>query len=289
MSLGFSSVSAIYFPGANQSAAKVAVRCAEMGHEPGDQDLVVVARKTGGWLGVQGILKSVDDKTLTFTWKGADRMISLPTVRAIFLAPTSSGKTARFKGVLTVRDGSSVRFASLKYAGGVFGLSLDGSDALQMSAAAFASVKFVSDRVVSLSDLKPVSVSQHGLLDTTMGWRINSSVSGSPITLAGRVYNTGLGLHSFCQLTYNLDGQYRALIATIGIDDLVRPGGDAGLTFLGDGKKLLAPLRITGRGKPQAVRIPLTGVKSLVIRLDYGKDQLDVGDHVDFAGARLIK
>ena len=61
------------------------------------------------------------------------------------------------------------------------------------------------------------------------------------------------------------------------------------LTFLGDGKKLLAPLRITGRGKPQAVRIPLTGVKSLVIRLDYGKDQLDVGDHVDFAGARLIK
>jgi alpha-galactosidase len=152
-----------------------------------------------------------------------------------------------------------------------------------------ASIKFSSDRVMSLSDLKPQSVKQHGLLDTTMGWRIDRSVGGGPITMGRRVYSRGLGLHSFCELTYSLGGQYRALIATVGIDDVVRPGGDAELTFIGDGKKLLAPLRITGKGKPQAVRIPLAGVKSLVIRVDYGKDRLDVGDHVDFAGARLIK
>ena len=48
-------------------------------------------------------------------------------------------------------------------------------------------------------------------------------------------------------------------------------------------------LRITGKGKPQPVRVKLTGVKTFVIRVDYGKDLLDSGDHVDLAGARLIK
>jgi hypothetical protein len=289
MSFAFSSFTAIYLPDSSRTAAKIAAKCAEMELEPDDQDLVVVARKTGGLLGVKGILKSVDDKSLTFSWKGEDRMISLQTVRAIFLAPTNSSKPAKFKGVLTLRDGSGVGFASVKYAGGVFGVSIDGSSVLKMPAGKMASIKFSSDRVMSLSDLKPQSVKQHGLLDTTMGWRIDRSVGGGPITMGRRVYSRGLGLHSFCELTYSLGGQYRALIATVGIDDVVRPGGDAELTFIGDGKKLLAPLRITGKGKPQAVRIPLAGVKSLVIRVDYGKDRLDVGDHVDFAGARLIK
>ncbi len=289
MSFAFSSVTAIYLPGSSGTAAKVAAKCVEMGLEPDDQDLVVVARKTGGLLGVKGILKSVDDKALTFSWKGSDRMISLPTVRAIFLAPTGASKAAKFRGVLTLGDGSSVGFASVRYTGGVFGISVDGSSVSKMPAGKMASIKFLSDRVVSLSDLKPQAVKQHGLLDTTMGWRIDRSVGGGPITMGRRVYSRGLGLHSFCELTYSLDGQFRALIATVGIDDIVRPGGDAELTFIGDGKKLIAPLRITGKGKPQAVRIPLAGVRSFVIRVGYGKDQLDVGDHVDFAGARLIK
>ena len=38
-----------------------------------------------------------------------------------------------------------------------------------------------------------------------------------------------------------------------------------------------------------AIRVALGGVKTLVIRVGFGKDLLDVGDHVDLAGARLIK
>ncbi len=289
VSFAFSSVAAIYLPASGQSAAQVAAKCAEMGLEPGEQDVVVVARKTGGWLSVQGILKSADDKALTFSWKGTDRQISMPTVRAVFLAPTTAAKPEKFRGMLTLGDGSSVRFTSLTYDKYVFNVALSGAGETKMPAGKVASVKFVSDRVVNLGDLKPLAVKQHGLLDTTMGWRLNRSVSGAAIVLGGRSYSRGIGLHSFCELTYGLDAQYKALIATIGIDDIVRPGGDASLTFLGDGKELLAPLRVTGKGKPLAVRIPLAGVKSFVIRVDYGKDKLDVGDHVDFAGARLIK
>jgi hypothetical protein len=289
LSFGFSRVGAIFIPSPSQSAADVQAKCTAMELGRGEQDVVVVAGKSGGWLEVQGILKSIDDKMLTFSWKGSDRKISLPTIRAVFLASTGSAKTEKFKGVLTLRDGSSVRFNSLTYATNAFVADITGAGEAKLAASDISAVKFVSDRVMELSDLKPQAVKQHGLLDTMMSWRANRSVSGGAITLAGRSFSTGLGLHSFCELTYNLDAQYKSLIAVVGIDDLVRPGGDAKLTFLGDGKELISPLRLTGKDKPQSVRVGLAGVKTFVIRVDYGTDSLDVGDHVDLAGARLIK
>jgi len=289
LTLPFSRVASIYLPSSTQTAADVVKKCAAMELERGDTDLVVVARKTGGWLGVQGILKSIDATTLTFTWKGTDRKISMVTVRAIFLASTGTPAAEKFKGVLTLRDGSAVRFNSVTFAGGAFTVGPVGSPTASLAAESVSKLKFSSDRVLNLSEVKPLSVKQHGLLNTVMGWRVNESVSGGSISLGGRVFNSGVAMHSFCELTYGLDAQYTGLIAIVGIDDAVRPGGDANLTFIGDGKEILAPLRVTGKGKPQAVRVPLKGIKTFVIRVDYGKDMLDVSDHVDLAGARLIK
>ena len=291
VTLAFSRVTAFYLPSAGKTAAAVADKCAKLGIGSEQKDVVVVAQKSGKWLGVEGVLKSIGAKTLTFSWKDTDREINIATVRAVFLASTGAPKTEKFRGVLTLRDGSSVRFASLTYAKSQFGVTLAGPGAAEMKMPAdkIAAVKFVSDRVMNLGDLKPKSVKEHGLLDTTMKWRTNRSVGGSPITLGGRKFSRGLGLHSFCELTYDLDAQYKALIAVVGIDDLIRPGGDASLSFIGDGKEIIAPLRITGKGKPHSVRVPLAGVKIFIIRVDYGKDSLDVGDHVDLAGARLIK
>jgi len=289
ITFAFPSVAALYLPSSSQSAADVARKCRTLGFGRGDKDLVVVASKSGGWLGVQGICKSIDDKMVTFSWKGTDRKIGLPGVRAVFLAPTGSAKAEKFRGVLTLRDGSSVRFASLTYGKPAFNIGLAGSGDTKTAAGNVAAVKFVSDRVMNLSDMTPQAVKQHGLLDTAMSWRTNRSVSGGAISLDGRSYSTGLGLHSFCELTYKLDARFKSLIAVVGIDDVVRPGGDATLTFLGDGKELSSPMRVTGKDKPQSVRVGLTGVTILVIRVDFGKDSLDVGDHVDLAGARLIK
>jgi len=289
ITFAFPGIGAIYLPTSSQSAADVAMKCRTLGLERGDRDVVVVTGKAGGWLGVQGICKSIDDKMLTFSWKGTDRRISLAGVRAVFLAPTGSAKSEKFRGVLTLRDGSSVPFASLTYGKSAFNIGLGGSGETKTAAGNVAVVKFVSDRIVNLSDMTPQTVKQHGLLDTAMSWRTDRSVSGGAISLEGRSYSTGLGLHSFCELTYKLDAEYKSLIGVVGIDDVVRPGGNAKLTFLGDGKELSAPLTVTGKDKPQSVRVSLVGVKTLVIRVGFGEDLLDVGDHVDLAGARLIK
>jgi hypothetical protein len=291
LTFAFSGVAEMYFPRSTKSAADVVKKCRSLELARGDQDLVVVAQKSGTWLGIKGTCKSIDDKALTFSWKNEDRMINRATVRAVFLASTGSTQGEKFSGLLTLRDGTSLRFASLTGEKSAFNLGLPGSgDAkIKITAGSLAGVKFVSDRVMNLSDLKPQSVKQHGLLDTTMGWKVNRSVSGGAILLGGRNYSTGLGLHSFCELTYKLDARFKSLITVVGIDDVVRPRGDAKLTFLGDGKELTAPLRVSGKDKPQSLRVELTGVKTLIIRVGFGKDLLDVGDHVNLAGARLIK
>ena len=40
---------------------------------------------------------------------------------------------------------------------------------------------------------------------------------------------------------------------------------------------------------PRQVRVDVTGVKRLTLRVDFGADQLDVADHVNIVAARLIK
>jgi len=99
-----------------------------------------------------------------------------------------------------------------------------------------------------------------------------------------------VGLHGPGGLSYKLDGQYATFVSTVGIDDAVRPNGDANVSFVGDGKPLCEPIRLHGKDSPQQdVRLKIAGVKSFVIRVDFGRDGLDFADHVDLANARLLK
>jgi len=69
----------------------------------------------------------------------------------------------------------------------------------------------------------------------------------------------------------------------------VRPIGDADVTILCDDKPAGQVLRVTGKSDPADIKLDVTGVKKLTIRVDFGQDKLDAGDEVDLAGARLIK
>ena len=96
-------------------------------------------------------------------------------------------------------------------------------------------------------------------------------------------------MHSFCELTSDLDGAFSRLVMTAGIDDVAGPHGDAVLTIIADGKTLAEPVRLTGRDEARFLRLDVANVKRLIVRVDYGPDGLDVADCVDLADARLIK
>jgi hypothetical protein len=126
------------------------------------------------------------------------------------------------------------------------------------------------------------------MLDRSFPYKVDRSVGGGPLLLGKRQFSTGLGLHSFCELSWKLDGKYEVMVAVAGIDDAAT-GGDAILTVLVDGKPAGDAMRLTGGEKPVPIRIELDGAEELAVRVDFGPDKLDVGDHVDLAGARLIR
>jgi len=279
--------SVFYQPIGDATAGELSRKAREMKLEPSAADLLVAVNERGDWLTVNGLLKAVGPDTILFRWKDDDRTVKRETVRAIFF-----GRVARWvpgrDGVVIVSDGSVVGFESLTLAGETAAIRTAAVGERKIPRGKLAVIRFESDRVVELADLKPDGVNEYGVFET-FPHRVNASVGGGPIRLGGRIYATGLGLHSFCELSYELAGRFSTFVATVGIDDTMRPRGDAVLTFLGDGRQLAEPLRLTGKDKPTTLRLNVSRVRVMTIRVDFGQHGLDSGDHVDLAAARLIK
>ncbi len=181
-----------------------------------------------------------------------------------------------FSGELEGADGNTVRMLAS------FGSPLE----LGLKDVAKLSVR--SPRVTYVSDLKPSAERAEGQVHRPWPIRLDRSVSAKPLSLGGRVFDKGLGVHSRTELTYEIGGAYEAFVATIGIDDTARPRGSVVFRVTGDGRKLLDSGEVRGSDEPRDVRVDVSGVKSLTLIVDYGEG-LDVADHADWGGARLLK
>jgi hypothetical protein len=286
--LPVAAVSVIYLPAPGETPAQVERRCQRFRLVGSAVDMMILAKDQKRWLGVEGALKTIDATNVTFHWEKTDYSVSRRQVPAVRLA-RRPGKAPAPAGLLTTTDGSVVGFSSVAAGADTVSLDLPSLGKRKVPRRAVAGIRFLSDRLVKLSDLKPSAVQERGFFETKFPHRRNLAVSGKPLTLGSKQYEFGLGLHSFCELTYDLDGRYATFVALAGIDDAVRPHGDALLTVLGDGKELQKPLRLTGKDEPVLIRAPVKGIKKLTIRVDFGEDGLGVGDHVDLAAARLIE
>ena len=151
-----------------------------------------------------------------------------------------------------------------------------------------AALTITSDRVVYISNLKTVTQKIEGILHRPWAPRFDKSAGGGPISLGGRVYERGLGVHSRTELTFAIDGVYEMFVATIGIDDSVRPRGSVVFRVVGDGRVLYDSGVVTGKDEPVDIRVDVTDVKRLRLIVDFGEG-LDLADHANWADARLLK
>jgi alpha-galactosidase len=135
-----------------------------------------------------------------------------------------------------------------------------------------------------------VVLSHHPWISATSGWMsptIDASVGGgSPISLLGQVYPTGIGIASPSTVRYYLGDQCRRLTATIGIDDAVRnvgpEGGTSTFQVVGDGRVLFDSGVVT-RDAVQQVDVDLTGVRVLDLVVGEAGDG-GYNDRADWAG-----
>ena len=122
-------------------------------------------------------------------------------------------------------------------------------------------------------------------------YRCDKNLDDGPIRLDNVSYAKGLAIHSWTELIFELDGEYREFKAIIGVDDLVNGSEGPTLVQIEDaatGKALHKTLEISRKTKPVDVTVNVQNVKSLRIRVT-SPELLDLGHHVDLAEARVTK
>jgi hypothetical protein len=142
-------------------------------------------------------------------------------------------------------------------------------------------------KLAYLSDLEPTRVEETPILADLYHYRRDKNLEGGPLSVGRKIYAKGLALHSKAILEYDVAG-YSNFRCVLGLDDAMAGSAHAVVKIEGDGKELLATTVSSRDNKPQDVSLPIKGVQKLRLIVDYGED-LDLGDHVDFADARIIK
>jgi hypothetical protein len=116
----------------------------------------------------------------------------------------------------------------------------------------------------------------------------DKSVGGVPISLRGKRFEKGLGVHSKTRLTYALRGEYSLFRAVIGIDDEARGKGNAIFKVLSGNEILFESGDLTGSSPAEIVDLKISGVQQIVLEVDYGKE-FHIGDRAVWADAKVIR
>ncbi len=123
----------------------------------------------------------------------------------------------------------------------------------------------------------------------TQGWREtrnDASISGQPISIAGRRYEKGFGTHAPGEMVFKLNGQNKFFSADVGVDD---QGGAAGSVefqvWLDDHKAYDSGIMKFGQ-PAKHVSLDISGIKELRLVVTDGGDGVQ-GDHADWANAAI--
>lgn len=108
---------------------------------------------------------------------------------------------------------------------------------------------------------------------------------GRALSLRGRTFEKGLGVHADSQVDFSLNGQCQRFGAAIGIDDETRGLGRATFLVVADGKTIYTSPELTGQSASLNVDVDISGVKQLSLRVVAGANNFY--DHADWAGAHV--
>ncbi|MEX0728851.1 MAG: NPCBM/NEW2 domain-containing protein [Planctomycetaceae bacterium] len=148
---------------------------------------------------------------------------------------------------------------------------------------------FLGRYAVMLSDREAAGYEFTPFFSRTWDYQIDRNATSGPLIVAGREYIKGVGLHSQCRLTYELDDQFTRFQAEAGIDDAVGEKGQAWLSILVDGEPRVERVLLQGSAGVKEIGVDrLERARQLTIVVEFGPFG-DVGDHVDLVNPMLIR
>lgn len=249
-------------------------------------DLLVV-RKDDVLDFVPGVAGSLGEKVV-FLVDGEELPIAREKVYGIIYRQRNT-PPAKVICQVSLATGDLLQATAVTVMAGECQVRLAGNVDLKFPVDELAGLDFSAGRVKYLSQLEPREKKLVALFDLARDVERDRSALGSPITLGGQAYTRGLGLFPQTRLRYRVAGEYSRFRALAGIDDAApRLKTSALLRISGDGRALFEAEFAPGEA-PRPIDLDLTGIRELEIFVDFGADQLNIGDFLDLADAKLTK
>jgi len=132
-------------------------------------------------------------------------------------------------------------------------------------------IRYGGDRLKWLADLRPRRVDNDPTRSSADSFMVDATTFGQSLQLTGVDCDRGVSLAAGTSVTYDLDGQYKALLCVAGIPADAMPTTSAVFVVEGDGKELF---RSPARNSVQdalPVAIDATGLKTITLRVEGDK------------------
>ncbi len=142
-----------------------------------------------------------------------------------------------------------------------------------------------SGRGMALSDMSPtVANNGYGPTERDQSNGESEGGDGHVLTLNGRSYPRGLGVHAPFEANYELGGRCSQFSADLGIDDEVGEHGLVEFQIWGDDILRYASGPLSGNAPTQHIDLDLHGIQNLRLVVTDGGNGTEY-DHADWAGA----
>ncbi len=240
----------------------------------------------------KGAYEKLTEKDLNFNVEKQSKTYTFDQVAGLRLVPLDEYKApSDLRATINLAEGSRLTGKLQSLDAGV--LAFEGIDGKpwKVPAAAIKSIAFKGGNLAYVSDLTPKAIEEKpyvGGVPLLYHWRRDQSVAGRPLSIGGKTFDKGVGVHSYTKLTYELGGQYAKFLASVGIDSSAPQTGFCAWKVSVDGKEAAAGV-CKANEAAKLVKLDVKDAKELELVCDYGPDEDDAGDHLDWGNARLIK
>jgi hypothetical protein len=255
-------------------------------NEPRSTEVLWMAngdRMTGGFLGLddRAVKLQVAGKPVEFDRTGVVAIGFDPTVTAYHRPETDFLE-------LTLVDGTRIGMSDVKVEKGqLTGATRFGArvripirDLVRIDPRT-PSVIYLSERQVDAEQYVPY-------IGPVRPYRLDRTVDGRCLQLAGRFYDRGLGAQSRTILAYRLKPADKRFQALVGVDGRAGPLASVVCRVLTDGQNRITTPPLTSRDTPQTIDLDISQAKLLILITEFG-DRGGVQDHANWVEARIIR
>jgi hypothetical protein len=262
--------------------------------ERSDSQDVVLDRQGGVYPGVVRGLKSTE---LLFDIDSLLQVKTFPLhyVKGIRLADGGRDAKTPWTGdvqvFLTARDGSIVqgKLSAIRLHKWELRPAWNPAAPIEVDLNEIALVQTLGGRAQYLSQLTPSAVREQTVLAPPQQFQMDRNCQGNAISIAGRRYEWGIGVHADSQLTFDVGARYQEFRAAAGLDTRAPAGGAVKFAVEGDGKILYeSPVVHSSDASAHEISVPIPGIRKLTLRVMHAGNG-DLGDVANWGSARVLR